>query len=240
MLLLSTKIIIYTSPLSPAIINGMEVFFISAISLILAYLIGAFPSAFIIGKLRKGVDIRKVGSRNMGAMNTFYSVGFWWGMLVLFMDIGKGALATAVAWQLVKLVDIQFAIYLQLAAGVVAVLGHNFPVFLKFKGGKGGATCIGVLVYVMPWGIPIYAAVFCLLLLITRFPTLSYSAAFVCFPFIAAFLYHDHMVAYIVFSIVLLFLPLMRYIPRVKEMRQSAGGGGWKHVAIRRNLKDRL
>jgi acyl phosphate:glycerol-3-phosphate acyltransferase len=237
---LKIRFFIYTSLQSPDIINGMNIFIISTLALILAYLIGAFPSAFIIGKLRKGVDIRKVGSRNMGAMNTFYSVGFWWGMLVLFMDIGKGALATAVGWQLVKLVDVQLATYLQLAAGVVAVLGHNFPVFLKFKGGKGGATCIGVLVYVMPWGIPIYAGVFGLLLLITRFPTLSYSAAFLCFPFIAAFLYRGHMAAYIVFSVVLLLLPLMRYIPRIKEMRQGAGGGGWKHVAIRRSLKDRL
>ncbi len=201
------------------------------IALVLAYLIGAFPSAFIITKLRKGTDIRKVGSRNMGAMNTFYSVGFWWGMLVLFLDIGKGCLAVAAAWQLTHL-D-----YVQLAAGVVAVLGHNFPVFLKFKGGKGGASCIGILVYVMPWGIPLYPALFGIFMLITRFPTLSYSLAFLCFPFLAAFVYHS--TAYIVFSLVLLLIPLVRYIPRVREMF-ARSGGSWKHVTMRKNLKDRL
>jgi acyl phosphate:glycerol-3-phosphate acyltransferase len=201
--------------------------------LLLAYLIGSFPSAFIIAKLVKGVDIRTVGSHNMGAMNTFYKVGFWWGMLALLLDISKGAAAVAVAWQLGNHSD-----YVQLAGGAAAVLGHSFPVFLKFKGGKGGATCIGVLAYVMPWGVPIYPAIFGLSLLITRFPTLSYSVAFLCFPFLAAFVYHS--VAYIVFSILLLVIPVLRYLPRVTEMKQGAGSGGWKRVAMRRNLKDRF
>lgn len=220
-----------------AIIYSMNVIALSIIAIILAYFIGAFPSAFIVAKLRKGIDIRQVGSRNMGAMNTFYKVGFWWGLLVLFLDIGKGALAVAVAWQLVKIADIQLAAYIQLAAGVVAVLGHSFPVFLKFKGGRGGASCIGILVYVMPWGIPAYVVLFGLFLLITRFPTLSYSLAFLCFPFLAAFLYHS--VPCIIFSVVLLLIPVVRYIPRVREMRNKAGGN-LKHVAMRKSLKDRL
>ncbi|MBN1188362.1 MAG: glycerol-3-phosphate acyltransferase [Dehalococcoidales bacterium] len=210
----------------------MDTVFI-VIALVLAYLIGSFPSAFIVGRLCRGMDIRKVGSRNMGAMNTFYSVGFWWGILVLFLDIGKGALAVAAAWQLTH------SYYIQMAAGLAAVLGHNFPVFLKFKGGKGGASCIGILVYLMPWGIPIYPAVFGLSMLITRFPTLSYSLAFLCFPFIAAFLYPEHKIEYIVFSIILLLIPLLRYIPRIREMH-GRSGGSWKHVAVRKNLKDRL
>jgi glycerol-3-phosphate acyltransferase PlsY len=201
-------------------------------ALVLAYLIGGFPSAFIIGKFRKGVDIRNVGSHNMGAMNTFYSVGFWWGMLVLFLDIGKGMLAVAVTWQLTH------TDYMQLIGGAVAVLGHSFPVYLKFKGGKGGATCIGVLAYIMPWGILIYPAVFGLILLFTKFPTLSYSAAFLSFPFLAAFIYHS--VPYIIFSIGIILLPGIRYVPRIFEMRQGAGGGGWKHVLMRKGLKDRL
>jgi len=200
------------------------------IALLLAYLIGSFPSAFIITRLRKGMDIRTVGSRNMGAMNTFYSVGFWWGILVLFLDIGKGVLAVAAAWQLTN------SDYVQMAAGVAAVLGHNFPVFLKFKGGKGGATCIGILVYLMPWGLLAYPAIFALSLLISRFPTLSYSIAFLCFPFLAAF--HYHSIAYIVFSIILVLIPFIRYLPRIKEMRSK--GGSWKHVAMRKGLKDRL
>jgi glycerol-3-phosphate acyltransferase PlsY len=207
---------------------------LAVIALVLAYLIGAFPSAFVIGKLRKGVDIRKVGSRNMGAMNTFYNVGFWWGMLVLFLDISKGAAAVAVSWQLTH------SDYLQMAGGLIAVLGHNFPVYLKFKGGKGGAACIGILVYLMPWGVPIYPALFGLIMWITKFPTLAYSAAFLSFPFIAAFLYPDHSPAYIIFAAILLIIPLARYMPRVFEMKKGAGSGGWKRVVKRQSLKDRL
>jgi glycerol-3-phosphate acyltransferase PlsY len=221
-------------------IYGMDIIVFSIIAVVAGYLIGSLPSAFIVGKLRKGVDIRKVGSHNMGAMNTFYSVGFWWGMLVLLLDIGKGAAAAAAGWHITKLADPQLAVYMQLAAGFMAVIGHNFPIFLKFKGGKGGATCIGILVYIMPWGVPVYPAIFGLVLLITKFPTLSYSVAFLGFPFVAAFLYPEHSVAYIVFSLVLVLLPLIRYIPRVFEMRKGAGGGGWKHVAMRKSLKDRL
>jgi glycerol-3-phosphate acyltransferase PlsY len=207
---------------------------LAIIGLILAYFIGAFPSAYIIGKLRKGIDIRKVGSHNMGAMNTFYSVGFWWGMLALLLDISKGAAAVAVTWQLTH------SDYLQLIAGVVAILGHNFPVYLKFKGGKGGASCIGILAYIMPWGIPIYPALFGLIMLITKFPTLSYGVAFLAFPFIAAFLYPEHSPAYIIYSIILLLIPMLRYIPRIFEMKKGAGSGGWKHVVMRKGLKDRL
>jgi acyl phosphate:glycerol-3-phosphate acyltransferase len=207
---------------------------LGAIAIILAYLVGSFPSAFIVARLSKGVDIRKVGSRNMGAMNTFYKVGFWWGMLVLILDAGKGALAVAIAWQLTH------TGYIQLAAGFVAVLGHSFPVFLGFKGGKGGATCIGVLIYIIPWGGPILLGVFGLILLITRFPTLSYSIALLGFPVIAALMYGDHSPDYIIYSLILLIIPFVRYIPRIAEMKKGAGGGGWKHVALRRNLKDRL
>jgi glycerol-3-phosphate acyltransferase PlsY len=206
-----------------------EILFI-VLAILLAYLIGSLPSAFIVAKLRRGMDIRQVGSRNMGAMNVFYKVGFWWGMLVLALDVGKGALGVAVAkW-------LGTDLYVQMAAGVAVIIGHNLPIFLKFKGGKGGASCIGVLAVMLPFGIPFYLAVFGLLMLITRFPTLSYSSAFLSFILVAWFYYHS--VPLLVFSIILLLLPGAKYIPRIIEMR--AKGGSWKHVAVRRDLKDRL
>jgi len=206
-----------------------EILFV-AIAIICAYIIGSFPSAYIAGRLRKGVDIREVGNQNVGAMNVFYKVGFVEGLLVLAVDIGKGAAAVALArW-------LGVAPTVQLFAGVAVVIGHAFPVFLKFRGGRGGATCIGVLVFLMPWGIPVYLAIFGITLLLTRFPTLSYSVAFLCFPFIAWLVYHS--AAWAAFSIVILLLPGIKYIPRIKEMR--AIGGSWRHVFLRRNLKDRF
>ena len=207
----------------------MNITFI-AIAIICAYLIGSFPSAYIAGRIRKGIDIRDVGSRNVGAMNVFYKVGFVAGILVLAVDIGKGAAAVALAhWLGVPMIA-------ELCAGAVAVIGHSFPVFLKFRGGRGGATCIGILAFLLPWGVPAYIAIFGLVLLLTRYPTLSYSVAFLCFPFIAWLVYHSWVL--VVFSLGILLLPLIKYIPRIKEMRTT--GGSWRHVFLRKSLKDRL
>lgn len=160
----------------------MDIVFI-VITLLVAYFIGSFPTAYIVARLRKGADIRDVGSRNLGAMNVFYKVGFGWGLLVLAVDIGKGVAGLAVA----RCLGTGFIV--EMLAGVAVVLGHGFPVFLRFHGGRGGASCIGILIFLMPWGIPIYDGLFLLILLITRFPTLSYSLAFVCFPFLGWLMY---------------------------------------------------
>ena len=208
---------------------NIEILYI-AIALICAYIIGSFPSAYLMGRLRKGMDIRQVGSRNMGAMNVFYQVGFVEGLLVLAVDIGKGAAAIALArWLGVPMIAEFFA-------GVAVIIGHSFSVFLRFRGGRGGATLIGVFAFLMPWGIPVYLALFGLGMLLTRYPTLSYGVAFICFPFIAWLVYHSG--ALVIFSICILLFPGIKYIPRIKEMR--ARGGSWRHVAVRKDLKDRL
>jgi glycerol-3-phosphate acyltransferase PlsY len=200
------------------------------IALVAAYIIGSFPTAYIVARVRKGVDIRDVGSHNPGAMNTFYKIGFAEGMVVLLTDIGKGAAGVALAeWLGVNLA-------VQMIAGVMVVVGHSFPVFLKFHGGKGGAACIGILLFFMPWGVPIYLGLFLIIMAIIRTPTISYSIAFVSFPFIGWYINHSW--EFTVYSIGLVMLPLLRYIPRLIDMRRS--GGSWKHVVYRKNLKDRL
>ncbi len=199
-------------------------------ALLAAYLIGSFPTAYLVTRLRKGVDIREVGSHNLGAMNVFYKVGFAEGLVVLLADIGKGAAGVALAEALGT------ALWVQMLAGVMVVVGHGFPVFLKFHGGKGGAACIGILMFFMPWGVPIYLGVFLLLLAVTRAPTVSYSIAFLSFPFIGWFINHSWEFA--VYSLVLVIIPLLKYIPRIMEMRRR--GGSWKRVVYRKNLQDRL
>ncbi len=201
------------------------------IAFIIAYLLGSIPSAYIVGRLRRGIDIRQVGSHNMGAMNVFYNVGFLYGLLVLLIDIGKAVAAMAIAryW-------LETPIATELISGAIAVLGHSFPIWLRFRGGKGGAPLIGTFVFLMPWGIIIAFPLFVLLVLWTRFPTLSYSLALLTFPFVA-WLGYDN-IDYVLFSTLMLLLPFVRYIPRIKEMRTK--GGSWKHVILRRNIKDRF
>lgn len=201
-----------------------------ALAIICGYVIGSFPSAYLVARWKKGVDIRQVGSRNMGAMNVFYTVGFVWGLLVLVFDIGKGTASVALA----RYLGVPEVV--QLLAGLAAVLGHSFPIFLNFRGGRGGATCIGILVFLMPWGIPFYLGIFLVSLAITKYPTLSYSVAFLCFPFIAWLVYEKG--EFIIFTVLILLLLAFRYIPRIKEMR--AKGGSWQHVFYRKGLRDRF
>jgi len=200
------------------------------LALIGAYLLGSIPSAYLMGRIRKGFDIRQVGSHNMGAMNVFYNVGFFSGLLVLIADLGKGAAAVALA----RWLGVSFG--MELVAGVFAVLGHSFPVWLKFRGGKGGAPLIGVFFFLMPWGIPIGFGFLGIFMLLTRFPTLSYGLALLCYPFVAWLIYHNG--TYVLYTSLTLLIPYLRYIPRIAEMHKK--GGSWKHVALRRNLKDRL
>lgn len=201
-----------------------------AVAIVCGYLIGSIPTAYLVARLRRGIDIRQVGSRNMGAMNVFYTLGVGYGILVLGVDIGKGVGAVSLArW-------LDTPLEAQLASGGFAVIGHSFPVFLRFRGGKGGATSIGVLGFLMPQAIPIGLGIFAIALLITRFPTLSYGLALGCAPFTAWLRYHSG--ALVLFSTVLLLMLALRYIPRVREMRTRAGS--WRHVFRRKSLKDRF
>lgn len=200
------------------------------LAVFVGYVIGSLPFAFLIGRWRKGVDIRQVGSRNMGAMNVLYSIGPLYGLLVLILDFTKGVLAVFIArW----LADSQIV---EMLAGAAAVAGHILPVFLKFKGGKGGATCIGVFFILMPWGIPVFYGIFGLLTLATRFMTLAYSMALICFPFIAWLVYHS--AEFVIYTSAILAVLGLRYVPRAIEMRRASGS--WRRVILRKNLQDRL
>jgi len=206
------------------------------VSLVAAYFLGSFPSAYLMGRIRKGIDIRTVGSHNMGAMNSIYNIGFIYGVIVLALDLGKGLAAVALAHWLGQGAGISWWLYLEMAAGAVSVFGHKFPIWLKFKGGKGGATVIGVILYFIPWGWPIGFAIFLMLLALTRVPTISYGLAMLSFPFIAWLIYHNG--RYVIFSASLMLVPFISYIPRLAEMRKK--GGSWKRVFARKSIKDRL
>ena len=113
-------------------------------AIIIGYILGSIPFAYIIGRLKKGVDIRETGGGNIGALNVYRNVGPIYGLSALAADIGKGAMAVVIAgWLDLSLPWI-------CVAGFAAIVGHNWPVFLKFKGGKGAATVLGVLLAFMP------------------------------------------------------------------------------------------
>jgi glycerol-3-phosphate acyltransferase PlsY len=213
------------------------------IAIIVGYVFGSFPAAYLAGRLRKGIDIRHVGSRNMGAMNVFYEVGPIEAVLVSLADLGKGIGAILLVRWLAGVTPItSFDILRDGLTATAAILGHIFPVFLKFRGGKGAATAIGILMFFMPWAVPFLFIVFFTALLITRNPTFSYSLLLVVFPFVAGFIYVDHYdqhLSLVFYSTgVGVFLGI-QYIPRLREMH-SKTGGDWHKVIRRRSLKERF
>ena len=147
------------------------------LALLAAYLLGSFPTAYIIARWRRGIDIREVGLRNMGANNIIREMNWAWGMLVTAVDMGKGAAAVYVTQ------GFGLGLPWQLAAGFIAFLGHNYPVYLKFRGGKGTATMIGVCFALAPAASGMACGVIALTLLITRhvFTAIAVSAPFFIF-----------------------------------------------------------
>ncbi|RDY88783.1 glycerol-3-phosphate 1-O-acyltransferase PlsY [Bacillus amyloliquefaciens] len=137
-----------------------------ALLIILAYVLGSIPSGLVVGKLAKGIDIREHGSGNLGATNAFRTLGVKAGSVVVAADILKGTLAAALPYLLHVPVH-------PLLAGVAAVIGHVFPVFAKFKGGKAVATSGGVLLFYAPLLFVTMVAVFFVFLFLTKFVSLS-------------------------------------------------------------------
>jgi acyl phosphate:glycerol-3-phosphate acyltransferase len=112
------------------------------LGIIISYVIGSFPTAYVFGKLYKGIDIRQHGSGNMGATNAFRVLGKVPGIIILVIDILKGVIATSIVGDLLGLTRVISRMLL----GVAVVCGHNWTVFLGFRGGKGIATSLGVLI----------------------------------------------------------------------------------------------
>jgi len=133
-----------------------------AVTLVLfSYLLGSIPSAYIAGRLVKGIDIRKVGDGNVGAANAYREIGSKAGMAVLVADVGKGAIA-------VSITSILASQPVVLLAGLGAVAGHNWPLYIGFRGGRGESTALGVLSVLLPQPMLILLAVSAVPFFVTR------------------------------------------------------------------------
>ncbi|MDP2871102.1 MAG: glycerol-3-phosphate acyltransferase [Bacillota bacterium] len=141
-----------------------------------SYLVGSFPTAHLLAKWLRKVDIRKVGVRNMGALNAYRVLGPFWGVTTFCVDAGKGALAVVLA-QANGLGAQAMAL-----CGVLAVAGHNWPVFARFRGGKGAATGIGVVVALGGDVVLWMVAIIGLLYLLTRNVSFALGVTFFALP----------------------------------------------------------
>jgi glycerol-3-phosphate acyltransferase PlsY len=157
------------------------------VTVVVAYVLGSIPTGFLVAKSR-GIDIRTVGSGNIGATNVLRALGKPAGAAVLLMDALKGWLAVAVAAPLIgrwlaPMADAQTREWFALCAGIAAILGHNYTCWLHFKGGKGIATSAGVVLALVPLALAIILGTWILVFAVTRYVSLASIAAAIVLPF---------------------------------------------------------
>jgi glycerol-3-phosphate acyltransferase PlsY len=145
-----------------------------------AYLLGAIPFGFLIARTR-GIDIREHGSRNIGATNVFRVLGRTWGLLTFACDAGKGALAVVLARHFAGVLAID-GVLAGIAAALACLVGHSFPVWLRFKGGKGVASSLGVLLGLMPVASLIVLGIWGVVFRVSRYVSLASLVAAVTLP----------------------------------------------------------
>ena len=170
--------------------------------IVFAYFIGSIPTALIVSKVFFHIDIRDYGSGNMGATNTFRVLGSKYGTVVMIFDILKGVAAVALYNFLPQYLNDEWArTNLMVGLGLAAVLGHIFPIFAQFRGGKGVATLFGMILTVQPVIAGSCVGVFLLVLYLTRYVSLSSIVAGIALPICVLWIWNDDVVLYRIFAI---------------------------------------
>ncbi len=193
--------------------NAFEVVLILA-----AYVVGSMPFSVWVGKLFYGIDVREFGSGNAGATNTFRVLGKKAGIPVLMMDILKGVLAVALAHFSAFASHSNPLINYQVTIGIAAVIGHIFPVFAGFRGGKGVATLLGVGMAITPVGAGIALGVFLVIFFMFKYISLASMCAGLSFPFVVLTVLHNSPIALILFSFMVAALLLITHKKNIQRL----------------------
>lgn len=188
-------------------------------AVVLAYLMGSIPSAVWIGKTLYSIDVREYGSGNAGATNTFRVLGRNAGIPVLLLDIAKGYFALQLAQVMGDfLPGTQQFINFKLALGISALLGHIFPVFAGFRGGKGVATLTGVLLGIHPGAALICTIVFVVTLIITNYVSLSSILASFAYPISIMLIFRETIPTVNIFAISVAVLVLITHQKNIERL----------------------
>lgn len=189
---------------------------------IIAYLIGSINFSVIFSKKMAGFDVREKGSGNAGTTNMLRSVGKKAAILTLVCDILKGVVAIVIAILLGNIFNAQDKSLLVQISGILVVIGHTFPIFFGFKGGKGVATSLGVLL-MSNWQIGLICLVFALVLMIlTKMVSVGSIGAAILFPVLTLFIRDNYIVAegtnYFIFSVILAIIVVFNHRENVKRL----------------------
>jgi len=192
------------------------------VEIILAYLIGSIPTSVWVGKLFYGIDVREHGSGNAGATNTIRVLGYRAGIPVMLVDVMKGLLAV----QLVHIFphasfSTDAVTYIEIALAASAVLGHIFPVYVGFRGGKGVGTLAGAAIALYPLALLVVLGVFIITLAISRYVSLSSILGALIFPLAVVFITGQHHPGLVVLSVlVAVFVPLT-HLKNIKRLMKG-------------------
>lgn len=174
----------------------------SILALTASYLIGSFPTSFVIAKMLRGIDIRQFGSKNVGATNVFRVVGKVPGLIALIVDVLKGVLVTTLVagsfYSWTKGLDYKF---FRAILGFAAICGHIWPVFLKFKGGKGIATTLGVMAVIAPKVFILSGIVWLAIFIVTNYVSLASLGLVLAFPVFSIVMYDSIHLVFITITI---------------------------------------
>ncbi len=195
------------------------------ILIILAYFIGSIPTAIIVSKLFFNIDIREYGSGNMGATNTFRVLGPKFGTIVMVGDMLKGILAVSLynllPYYLTNELD---RTNLMIGLGLAAVIGHIYPIWADFRGGKGVATLFGMVLAIQPIVAINCVGVFLLVLYLTRYVSLSSIIAGVALPICVLWIYNEKEVFYRVFAIAVAALIVLTHQKNISRLLKGNEG----------------
>lgn len=193
------------------------------ILLTIAYLIGSLPTAVIVSKQFFGIDIREHGSGNAGATNTFRILGKKAGIVVMIVDMLKAVAAVQLArlssydW----VFQIEQVVNLQIGLGLCAILGHIFPIWAGFRGGKGVASLFGMILAIQPQVALLLVVVFVGMLILTRYVSLSSIVASLAFPVMILFVYQNQEPLYKLFAIATAVLVVLTHHKNINRLLQG-------------------
>jgi glycerol-3-phosphate acyltransferase PlsY len=189
--------------------------------IVLAYLIGSTPTAVWVSRRFFGIDIRDYGSGNAGATNTYRVLGSKWGTIVMIIDMLKGVVATSL-YVLLPFYVVPSNDWdrtnLMIGLGLAAVIGHIFPIWAGFRGGKGVATLFGMIVAIQPLVAVCCVGVFLLVLYLTRFVSLSSILAGISFAIFILFIFNDDVTLYRIFSVAVALLVILTHQKNINRI----------------------
>jgi acyl phosphate:glycerol-3-phosphate acyltransferase len=186
--------------------------------IVISYLVGSIPVAVCIGKKYRGLDIREHGSQNAGATNTFRVFGKKLGWIVLLLDVTKGFVASTLPLFIADNYSENQLLLFQLVTSLACIIGHVFPIFAQFRGGKGVASSLGIIIGINPISAAISLGIFIIIFLLFKYVSLGAIITAISYPFVSYFLVKEDTRIMIIFTILLGFLIIVSHRKNIKRL----------------------